>query len=101
MAKKESAILDAPANELPLHPSEMTVEPKSESCSLGDKPAAPISIAKRLEDFLIDLGTDPEAKILGLDQFGKPSKYDQFREFPLNRQRVVTLRVLIVDEPRE
>lgn len=92
MAKKESAILDAPANELPLQPSEPMAEPKQ---------SAPISIAKRLEDFLIDLGTDPEAKILGLDQLGKPSKYDQFRQFPLNRQRVVTLRVLIVDEPRE
>jgi NTP pyrophosphatase (non-canonical NTP hydrolase) len=98
VAKNDSTLLDAPKNELPLLASESGEVPEKVRAS---KKQEKVRIAKKLEDFLIDLGTDPEAKILGLDQFGRPSIYDAFRDVPRNCQRVVTLRVLIVDEPRQ
>lgn len=59
-----------------------------------------VSVAKRIEDFLLDLQTDPSAKILGLDQHGVPMPKDAFRHVPRLKQRIITLRVLIVDEDR-
>ena len=98
--KSNTAVLDAPPA-----PPPVLEEPIIGGLHHAPKPAPKKvkqpSVAELVDWFLTELAGDAEAKILLLDQFGKPNRWDAFQHVPHNCQRIVTLRVLIVDEPRQ
>lgn len=63
--------------------------------SVATPPKQAKTIAQIVDDFIAFIDGHAEAKLLALDRIGKPNPVDEFKDVPLNQQRVITMRFLV------